>query len=134
MSHQKDKCCEFDYCQTIEDTCPVCLILFILNNYYKPNVYSFDYRYSKYSGHDIVCVIVKGNNYFGRLIIYQQHKQWYYMRFDYIDGYWIDMMCMFLDLRDCVDIFHYQKDTNRFIRSVWDCTNTWRIPNIKKIN
>jgi hypothetical protein len=122
---------EFDYLKSLRDTGPLCAINFVIDNFYYgiagPRIIR-DYRYKWTYKDDILllCVLVR-KPILSKLIIYYQNSQWQYIRYDYEHGSWNSVICMFLDLRDCVDIFVDKKDRARFLRSIWDCKLNWII-------
>lgn len=127
---------EFDYLKSLRETSPHCVIDFIIDNFYSSQaVPNKDYRYKWTYKNDqitdttilVLCVLIK-KPILSKLIIYYQHSQWQYLRYDYEDGDWNPIICSFLDLRDCVDIFEDKKERVRFIRTIWDCRLNWILP------
>lgn len=127
MTHGSPLCQKFEYLKSIDEICPRCVIEHILSDFYVPRKYRYEYEWHDYSGHDIICTIVQSDNFYSKILIYYQNKQWQYVRLDLVNGKWIEMESQFLDLRGCVDIFQYEKDINRFVRSIWDCGMNWKI-------
>lgn len=124
MSHVKE---EFDYLKSLQDSCPTCVIEYIITEFYKPSDKSpeYDHKSTYHKGIFVLCVLIK-NPVLSKLVIYYQNEQWQYIRFDF-ESDWVQKGCMFLYLRDCVDIFESKKEQMRFIRSVWNCHLEWLI-------
>lgn len=117
---------KFDYMTPLLETDPNCVINHILQEFYPPHTErEFEYRTSKCEDIPVLCVLIQ-KPFLSRLLIYYQNEQWQYVRYDFKED-WVEVECMFLELRDCVDIFDTQKILNRFIRSVWNCHNDWQI-------
>lgn len=120
---------EFDYLKSLRDTDPICAINYIINNFYFSQEVETEYTYKwAYKGDILIlCVLIK-KPILSKLIIYYQHSQWQYIRYDYNSEKWNQKICSFLDLQDCVDIFEDKKDRARFIRTIWDCHLNWLLP------
>jgi hypothetical protein len=114
---------EFDYTRPMKESCPDCTIQHFLEEFYPPGGNEFEYRKIIHKGVEVWCVLIK-KPFLSKLIIYYQHRQWQYVRYDY-DVYWKRIESQFLDLRDCIDIFADEKNLKRFVRSIWNCHGDW---------
>ena len=119
---------DFDYFRSLQESCHTCVIEYIIKEFYKPSEkpLEFDYRSTYQEGILVLCVLVE-IPVLSKLVIYYQHKQWQYIRYDWEAEQWISKECVFLDLRDCTDIFGSKKERMRFIRNVWNCHLEWLI-------
>lgn len=117
---------EFDYLRSLRDSCPTCLINYIVENFYGHKDKEYICKWTYCDEVLVLCVLIK-IPFLSKLIIYYQNSQWQYLRYDFEGNEWSPIMCHFLDLQDCVDIFRSKKERARFLRKIWDCQLNWLI-------